>query len=123
MATRTGTNKGISALVGSKHEFLRFVLSPQGAAANFSHDDDLNGTVVDDSNFPQADHCIWRLQAAPAVGGTKLTATDDTGRPISTYARLVQHDFISSYTAALVFGTAVGYELKADRCSVTGAVI
>jgi hypothetical protein len=123
MATRTGTNKGSSALRGSKHEFLRFVLTPKGAAANFAQDDDKNNTVVADNNFTTADQQIWRLQSAPDHNGTRLTATDDAGKPISTYDRVVKQDFIPSFTIALIFGLAVGYELTCDYCSSTGAVI
>ena len=123
MAKRTGTNKGFSALRGSRHEYLRFVLIPKGAAGNFAQVDDENTTVVADSDFTQVDQYIWRLQSAPDPAGTMLTATDDTGKPISGYVRVVKPDFISSYTAGLVFGTAVGYHLTADHCSAAGAVI
>jgi hypothetical protein len=90
MAKRTGTNKGSSALRGSKREYLRYVLSPKGSAANFSQDDDKSATVVADNDFPPGDHCVWRLQSAPDQAGTRLTATDDAGNFISGYDRVVK---------------------------------
>jgi hypothetical protein len=123
MAKRTGTNKGSSALHGSKREYLRYVLSPKGSAANFSQDDDKNITVVADNDFPQGDHCVWRLQSAPDQAGTRLTAADDAGNSISGYDRVVKQIFIPSYSVGLVFGAAVGYDLNVDYCSATGEVI
>jgi hypothetical protein len=123
MATRTGINKGSSALRGSRHEYLRYVLSPKGSAANFSLDDDKNTTVVADNDFPQGGQCIWRLQSAPDQAATRLTAMDNTGSLISGYDRVVKQTFIPSYTVGLVFGTAIGYDLNVDHCSATGEVI
>jgi hypothetical protein len=123
MATRTGTNKGSAALRGSRHEHLRYVLSPKGSAANFSLDDDKHATVVADNDFPQGGQCIWRLQSAPDPAGTRMTATDDAGNALPDYDRVVKRTFIPSYTVGLVFGTAVGYNLKVDHCSATGVVI
>jgi hypothetical protein len=123
MAKRSGTNLGSSTLRGSEHEYLRFVLSPEGATGDFDQDDDQSNTVVNDSNFPQGDRYIWRLQSAPDAAGTKLTATDDAGQPIPDYLRVVKPTFIPTYTVAMIFGLAIGYELRADRCSAAGEVI
>jgi hypothetical protein len=123
MPKKSGTSKGSSALRGSRHEYLRYVLSPKGSTANFSQDDDQSITVVADNDFQRGGQCIWRLQSAPDQGGTRLTATDDAGKLITGYDRVVKPTFIPSYTVGLVFGTAVGYDLKVDYCSATGTVI
>lgn len=98
-------------------------MRPKGSASSFSQDDDKLTTVVTGNDFPPGDQCIWRLRSALDQAGTRLTATDEDGNPISAYARVVKPNFISSYTIALVFGTAVGYDLNVDHCSATGEVI
>ncbi|HWC99752.1 MAG TPA: hypothetical protein VG456_23490, partial [Candidatus Sulfopaludibacter sp.] len=80
-------------------------------------------TVVNDSAFGEADSCVWRLQATAHVDGTRLTAMDNTGVAITTYSRVVNAAFASTYTVGLVFGTAVGYQLTADRCAADGTVL
>src|SRR5437879_1746184 len=114
MPTRTGTNKGVARLRGSKKEFLHHTLTVQEAAANFSQADDQETTVVTHADFPGQDVCVWRLQSSQDSNGTKLTATDDRGNPISGYSRVATQLPIPVYTVALLFVTAVGYTLKVD---------